>query len=144
MRSIETTIVIEASTSKVWGTLMNFENYSSWNPFIIDIQGTAIAGQNLKTQIKIGDKKVQKFKPKVLVVNENEHFRWKGKLFFKGLFDGEHYFIVEKMDDNRTKLIHGENFSGLFSKPILKMIKEDTLKGFAQMNQALKSKVESK
>ena len=99
---------------------------------------------NLKTQIKIGGKKVQKFKPKVLVVNENEHFRWKGKLFFKGLFDGEHYFILEKIDDNRTKLIHGENFSGLFSKPILKMIKEDTLKGFEQMNQALKSKVESK
>lgn len=34
------------------------------------------------------------FKPKILIVEPNKEFRWKGKLGINGIFDGKHYFIL--------------------------------------------------
>ena len=144
MKAINTSIIINSSPDQIWQTLMNFKDFSNWNPFIVSIEGKAKEGTHLKTQIILGKKKPQTFKPNVLKVKTNEEFRWKGKLWLKGLFDGEHYFILEKIKEGKTKFIHGENFSGIFSKPIMNMIKDDTLEGFEKMNQALKIKVESK
>ena len=87
-------------------------------------------------------KKPMKFKPVVLVNQESKEFRWKGKLFVKGLFDGEHYFQLERINDNLTKLVHGEKFTGFLAGALLKMIGEDTKKGFESMNEALKRRVE--
>lgn len=53
------------------------------------------------------------FKPKILTLEPNKEFRWKGKLGINGIFDGEHYFILEYLDKNKTKFIHGEKFSGI-------------------------------
>ena len=44
---------------------------------------------------------------------KNKEFRWKGKLFFKGLFDGEHYFILSDNKNGTTTITHGEYFSGV-------------------------------
>lgn len=38
----------------------------------------------------------------------------------KGLFDGHHFFQIEEINHIQVKQIHGENFSGLLSKIILK------------------------
>lgn len=61
----------------------------------------------------------------------------------KGLFDGEHYFKLEKIDDNRTRFIQGEKFTGLLSGIFFKLIGEDTKSGFNEMNFALKKKAEN-
>ena len=39
MKSINTEITINASTEIVWKVLMDFENYSNWNPFVTRIEG---------------------------------------------------------------------------------------------------------
>ena len=84
------------------------------------------------------------FTPVVLVNQPNQEFRWKGKLFVKGLFDGEHYFKLEKISATETRFLHGEHFTGILKGLVLKMIEADTIKGFEAMNLALKSRIESK
>lgn len=61
----------------------------------------------------------------------------------KGVFDGEHYFILEEITPNQTRFIQGENFTGLLSAILMKMIGEDTRGGFISMNEALKTQVEA-
>ncbi len=143
MKSIETQITIEAGPDQVWAVLMDFESYQHWNPFIISIKGSATVGTQLNNELRMNDKKSMKFQPEVLVVNEQSEFRWKGKMFVKGLFDGEHYFKLNSNQDGSTTLIHGENFTGILAGLIIKMIGEDTQRGFEAMNQALKERVES-
>jgi hypothetical protein len=143
MKQLETEITINAAPSAVWKVLMDFKAYGEWNPFVVSIKGKADVAAYLKTSIKMEGKKPMDFEPEVLVVRTNQEFRWKGKMFVKGLFDGEHYFILEEKEDGRTELIHGELFTGILAGLILKMIKEDTLKGFESMNEALKIRVES-
>lgn len=142
MKNIETSIRIKATKEQVWDCLMSFENYSNWNPFIIKISGNSSKGGKLDVYLKNGEQKSMNFKPIVLENRLNEVFRWKGKLLFKGLFDGEHYFKIVECENGIVKFIHGENFSGLFSGLILKMIGEETKQGFEKMNEALKVLVE--
>lgn len=61
---------------------------------------------------------------------------------FKGLFDGEHYFIIEDNLDGTSLFTHGEQFRGLLVGLLEKVLK-NTLKGFILMNEALKKRCEA-
>ena len=39
MREIKTEILIKAPIEKIWAVLVDFSNYSEWNPFIRKIEG---------------------------------------------------------------------------------------------------------
>lgn len=141
MKNIQTEINIDAPIETVWTILMDFKNYPNWNPFI-HITGKAIVGQQLANTIFLEGQQPQVFKPTVLAVAQEKTLRWEGNLLVKGIFDGEHYFQLEKVNAYQTKLIHGENFKGILSGLLLKMIGRATENGFKQMNQALKTQCE--
>lgn len=143
MKQLETKILINAAPSLVWKVLMDFDNYPKWNPFVVSIKGKAEVGTYLENKIQMSEKKSMDFKPEVLVVSTNEEFRWKGKMFVKGLFDGEHYFLLQENENGSTELVHGELFTGLLGDVIFKMIKKETLEGFEKMNKALKAQVKA-
>ncbi len=141
MKNIQTDIIVNKDISVVWDVLMDFERYPSWNPFITSISGQQQVGEKLTVSIKPPNGNGMTFKPQVLVVEPNKEFRWKGKLGIKGIFDGEHYFILERIDQNQTKLTHGEKFSGMLVLLLGKML-EKTKEGFQLMNEAIKKESE--
>ena len=142
MKSINTEITINASTEIVWKVLMDFENYSNWNPFVTRIEGEPVVGQKLSTTISPKGKKAMDFTPTVLANNENEEFRWVGQLLMSGIFDGEHYFQLEAIDKNTTRFIHGEIFRGILARALFGILEESTITGFNDMNEAIKAKAE--
>lgn len=142
MKSIRTQITINAPAAQVWKVLTNFSDYPNWNPFIKSISGEPAVGGSLNASIQLPGQNPMTFKPTVLKAEEGREFRWLGKTFFNGLFDGEHYFILKPINDQETEFIHGEQFTGLLAGAIFKMIGENTKKGFEAMNQALKEKAE--
>lgn len=141
--AIRTEIIINAPKEKVWEILTDFKKYPQWNPFIIEVQGEAVAGIRLRNTMLNGESKMV-FKPKVLKVEKYRYFDWLGSLFVKGLFDGHHQFELEELSPNQVKLKHSESFSGILSGVILKKIGDDTRNSFVRMNQALKQIAESK
>ena len=143
MKTLSSEIIIDATIEKVWKILTDFPVYPDWNPFIINISGELKQDSFLNVTLKIEDRKESTFKPKLILVIPGEKFCWRGSLIVKGVFDGTHYFVLEKTEDNKTHLCHGENFRGLFAGPILKKIGNPTLSAFNLMNQALKEKAES-
>ena len=143
MKNIQTEILILADTAKVWDVLMNFDSYPKWNPFITSISGERKLGNRLTVSINPPGGKGMTFKPNILTLEANKEFRWKGKLGINGIFDGEHYFILESVDKDITKFIHGEKFSGLLVPLVCKML-DKTQKGFQLMNESIKNKCERK
>jgi hypothetical protein len=122
---------------------MIFNGYPKWNPFITSISGEPKLGARLTVSINPPDGKGMTFKPTILNLELNKEFRWKGKLGITGIFDGEHYFILESLDKDITKLIHGEKFSGLLVPLVGKML-DKTKKGFQLMNESIKNECERK
>lgn len=142
MPELRTEIIIDATPEKVWSLLMDFDNYPQWNPFIRSVQGPAKQGEKIRVTLRMENGKEMKFNPRVLRADENQRFEWLGHLFIPGLFDGNHYFIVEKLKDHQVKFIHGETFKGILSGVVLKKIGEETKRGFEKMNSVLKTLAE--
>ena len=140
MKEIKTEVIINASTNQVWQVLTDFAAYPSWSTFMVSIEGAPILGSRLRNTMVLKDTP-QVFKPIITKVAPNEAFEWLGSLPL-GLFKGRHYFILEAMGKQQTKLIHGEQFTGLLHKMILRKIGTDTLLAFQRWNKAIKAKVE--
>ena len=143
MKTLQTEITIKASEKEVWRQLMTHEDYPSWNPFIAHLSGSTKEGDSIVVKIKPEGKDPMTFNPLVLRNEKNKEFRWLGKLFIKGLFDGEHFFLIEKISSTETRFIHGEHFRGLLAGIFMNQIGESTLRGFKAMNEALKNRVET-
>ncbi|MDC7224530.1 MAG: hypothetical protein PQJ60_12375, partial [Spirochaetales bacterium] len=65
-----------------------------------------------------------------------------GKFLVKGLFDGEHFFIIKDNGDGTLSFTQGEKFSGLLVGLLASTLK-NTGEGFHLMNEALKKRCES-
>lgn len=143
MKEINTIIHIHAPSEIVWETLMNFKDYPDWNPFIKSIEGNPVRGESISVTVQPPDGRSVTFKPSVLKSDKQKEFRWRGKLIVKGLFDGEHYFILTQLPNGSTAVNHGESFSGLIV-PLMRGVLQKTEKGFKRMNIALKEHCEQK
>jgi len=109
MKFLEMEITINASPEAVWGILLDHGAYPDWNPFIVQISGSTQPGENLSVNIKPPESKPMEFKPIVLVNEKEKEFRWVGKLLVKGIFDGEHYFLLEPIGPNETRFTQAES-----------------------------------
>ncbi len=137
-KTIKTQISIDATPEKVWQILTDFDKYPDWNPFILSLTGVMETGQ--KINIKLAD---MSFNPTILKFEKNKEMRWIGKLLFKGLFDGEHSFIIEDNKDGTVTFKHEEIFNGLLVGPFSKKLDTQTKQGFEMMNQKLKELAEA-
>lgn len=142
MYEIHTSIDINAPLQRVWQILSNTQDYPQWNPFIREVSGTLAVGQQLVVNIHPPGSNSMRFKPTVLVLKQQQELRWLGKLLFSGIFDGEHYFKLQALNDQQTRLLHGESFKGLLVPLLKKSLEKDTTSGFAAMNAALKARAE--
>jgi hypothetical protein len=142
MKEIYTEIEIEAPAERVWQLLTDFNNFSNWNPFIRRIQGVAKPGQQLEVYIQPSGTKGMTFRPTVLKADPNCQLRWLGHFFIPGLFDGDHCFAIERLNENRVRFIQRESFTGLLVPFLAQQLDRDTKRGFEAMNRALKEQAE--
>ena len=138
---VRTELEIDAPPERVWQVLTDFPAYHEWNPFITSVAGELRAGAELTVTLSPPESDEATLRPKLLVCEEPRELRWLGHLYFKGLCDGEHYFLCQETSDGRTRFVHGENFAGFLVKYVTRRLMYVT-RGFVYMNQALKSRVE--
>lgn len=136
-KEIHTSIIINASTARVWEVLTDFENYHQWNPFIKSIEGSVLLGNKIKVEVAGSS-----FKPKVLVFTEMRELKWLGHFLIKGLFDGEHRFELQELSNGQTRFLHSEKFAGLLLPLLVKKLDTELFAGFEAMNTALKNRAE--
>ncbi len=140
MKTITTTIEINATPKEVWDVITDFPTHADWNPFFARVEGQPAVGEQLKVVARKGDGEGMSFSPKVLEVESGRILRWKGKLFVSGIFDGEHIFELTDLGNGITRLDHRENFSGVLIPFMGKMLAE-TREGFIAFNDALAGEV---
>lgn len=141
-KELKTEILIKASPDKVWAILTDFKNYHLWNPFIQSLEGDVVVGQKIKVVLSPPDSKKMTFKPIVLGYETSKQLRWLGHLGFKGIFDGEHKFLLIDNGDGTTTFKQEEYFKGLLVPLFKKMLDNNTLRGFKLMNEKLKERAE--
>jgi hypothetical protein len=136
-------IEINASSETVWKLLTDTSRFPEWNPFIRRLSGEFKVGQKLVVFMQPSGANGMEFKPVVMKVEPNRELRWLGHLILPGLFDGEHIFQIEALDDKRVRFHQREIFSGILVPLLKKSLDADTRRGFNEMNQKLKELAES-
>lgn len=132
-----TEININSPIDKVWDALADIENYHTWNPYHIKVQGKLALGEKLKVNIHKPNGVKIEIEPYVMKLERNKILTWGGGV--SGIFKGIHVFELISLQKNKTKLIHRERFSGIaIPFASLDAIEE----GYNQMNKALKKKLE--
>jgi hypothetical protein len=141
-RQLRAEVEVEASPDRVWEVLTDFAAYRQWNPFIVQGAGQPVPGSRLELRMRLPGRRPITFRPQVVEAEPGRRLRWLGRLLVRGLFDGEHSFLLEPAGPGRVRLIQQEEFRGLLARPLLAGIARPTLEGFQRMNQALKDRVE--
>ncbi len=135
---IYTEIPIEARPETIWAILADNENYPTWNPYHVKVEGTLAIGATLLVDIHKPNGKELTIHPKVMRIIPEKELSWGGGI--KGLFFGEHVFLIEQSEHGITRVIQKEYFKGIFVPfASLEAIEE----GYNAMNQALKARAEA-
>jgi hypothetical protein len=143
MPQIVHAIDIEAPVERVWGVLTDSDQYPQWNPLVKGIKGRLARGERVTCAFAAEGKT---FKVQVEVSQcDGNKLVWVGppQRFLHKLARGEHYFELVALEGGRTRLFHGERFTGLaFEIPWSKL--EPILNpAYRAFNEALKERVES-
>ena len=142
MREETTDIVINATAERVWDALTDFNSLPEWNPFIQQISGEVEKGKRIKVRLQPPEGRGMTFRPTVLKAEPDRELRWIGRVLIPGIFDGEHYFRIEPQADGGVRFVQGEKFTGLLV-PFFGGIIKNAVRGFEEMNRALKDRAES-
>jgi hypothetical protein len=140
MKQYHTSITINASIGIVWQTLTDFSKYSEWNPLVGRLEGEIKEGAEISTYI-IPLKKT--YQPKLIVFKKNSEIIWKGVQGASFFLAGKHYYKLESLAENTTKLLHGEYFTGILSIFIPQALLSNMENAFQAHNLALKQRVEN-
>lgn len=143
VKELRSEIEIQAPAEKVWRVLTDFASFPQWNPFIRRVSGDARAGEQLDVYVQPSGASGFGFKPTVLKVEPNRELRWLGQLWIRGLFDGEHVFLIEPLEEKRVRFTQSEVFNGVLVPLMARSLDTNTRRGFDEMNQALKTRVEN-
>jgi hypothetical protein len=144
MKGIRTEIDIEAPAERVWQILTDFASFPQWNPFIVQASGEPKVGSRLNLRIQPPGSRGITIRPRVRRAEANQELRWFGQLWIPGLFDGEHCFLLVHLGPTRTRFIQRETFRGLLVPLLFRWLGDGTVKGFLEMNRALKARAEQR
>ncbi|HLL52642.1 MAG TPA: SRPBCC domain-containing protein [Myxococcaceae bacterium] len=113
MITLQTEHFIAAPPSEVWAVLADFASYGEWNPFMTDARGTAAVGGTLVCTVRAvdGSGKTYRMRGRILECDPPRALSWRGGTW--PLLTGRHYFRLLPREGG-TRLIHGEEFRGLY------------------------------
>lgn len=142
-KEIVTEIEINASPSRVWQVLTDFEKYPTWNSFIKKISGEAARNKKLEVHMPDPRSGTMIFTPTVLVAEKDRELRWLGRS--EGdVFNGEHRFLIESIGNNNNKVrfTQSEKFTGSMVASLEGWLNTAVKQNFEDMNRALKQRAE--
>lgn len=139
---ITTEIEINAQPSRVWQVLTDFEKYPTWNPFIKKISGELKRDAKLEVHMPDPRGGTMIFTPTVLDVEDDKELRWFGRS--EGdVFNGEHHFLIEPLENNKVHFTQSEKFTGSMVESLVGWLDTTVKQNFRDMNEALKQRAEN-
>jgi hypothetical protein len=142
VKELRTEIEFDGTPAEVWEVLTNLPAFGEWNPFITKIDGELQARAKLDVRLEPVDERGITMHPTVLVAEPEHELRWLGHLFVRGIFDGEHRWLIEEAGPGRVRFSQSERFGGILVPLLWKKLRDGgTAKGFRAMNEALARRV---
>ncbi len=136
-------VEINASTNKVWKAVIDFDNYKKWNSQLSYLGGEVKAKGALHLKLAAEGAAPYEFKPIISYFDEEKRFAWLAITGVPRVFDGEHFFELKELGNNKTLVINREEYRGILSMVFKQLpMKKNAPNGFKKMNDELKTYIE--
>ncbi|OQW93705.1 MAG: hypothetical protein BWK79_09725 [Beggiatoa sp. IS2] len=143
MNGFFTKIEINAPISEVWHVLADFQSYPHWNPLIYKVEGHLRTGSKIRLFVNMPYGIKSSFQVTLVKVEPVKELRWLGRLVeTEFLMSGDHFFILEAINQETTQFIHGENLQGLISPVFMYLLGNPMHQSYVEFNKAIKQRCE--
>jgi len=144
MKSLETTVDIDAPAIVVWNVLTDFASYrrDGWNSYITSIEATLERGRRVTAVTKSPLLPQRDLKARI-VSGQFPELIWEAKLPVPGIIHATHYFRIEPTSELTSRFVQGETLTGLLAAAMFPLV-EKSEPGFVILNQALKQRAEAR
>jgi hypothetical protein len=142
MKELSTEIEFDGTPQEVWEVLADLPAHAEWNPFMRSIDGELRHGARLEVRLEPEGERGITMRPTVPTAEPGRELRWLGHLLVRGIFDGEHRFLIEEAGPGRVRFTQSERFGGILVPLLWKKLRDGgTAKGFRSMHKALARRV---
>ncbi len=140
--TIETEVRIAAPVSTVWAILTAFEDYRTWNRYMLRIDGAAAAGARIVVTTRDAGSE-QEINQTISVESiEPYSMHWVGGTDDLARFRGDHFFELVPLDADNTIILHREYFTGTLAAAIMANFGSAIRRNFEVFNMSLKTRAE--
>ena len=144
MPELMTTIEIDAPASRVWDELMDLEHWPHWNFAVRQLRGPINEGRTTRAELSVFGLSVP-IDVQITRIDPERELSWVGPgRMFRQLASGEHFFRLEALSAERTRMVQGERFSGPGMPLIWRPLAPELHHLYGRSNEALKARVEAK
>lgn len=140
MKTITTTIHINAPPATVWQVLTDLPAYPQWNPLFPEAAGQIAEGDRLTLKTVLAGGRTMTVKPTILTVRPEAELRWSAGI--PGLIGGEHAFTLTPTGAG-TELVQSETFRGILV-PLSGKTLASAQTSYETLNKELKARSESR
>ncbi|MBC7248013.1 MAG: SRPBCC domain-containing protein [Actinobacteria bacterium] len=141
-RELVTSLEVEAGRDRVWEVLSDLAAYPAWNPMIRRASGELAPGKVLRVRFEPEGMRGRDYRPRLTVVEPPGELRWTAFLNLPGVFEFEHWWLLEPLAEGRTLLKHGVSVSGILAPLVWKVVVKTSRAPFEAMNRAHKERAE--
>jgi hypothetical protein len=136
--AVEATQSLPAARQQVFETLMQWNTYPEWNPYITRIDGKPLVGQVIQVYFFMG------FGPRLPLSCKLDQMdaqkttaAWEYKAFLPWLYTARHVFTVEDTRPGTCRIVQTEHIQGLMACPVFGFFHRLLQKRFQFMHTAL-------
>ncbi|MEZ4365836.1 MAG: SRPBCC domain-containing protein [Kofleriaceae bacterium] len=113
MRTISTSVMIQAPPQTIWDLLTDAPAYASWNSTVTKVDGAIAPGARITVHATISPERA--FPVRVAELVPGARMVWRGGLPLGFLFRGVRTFTLAPRGDGSVEFTMTEVFSGLFA-----------------------------
>jgi hypothetical protein len=136
---LQTEIEIAASRERVWSVLADVDAWHEWNPVLKGLDGSLAVGAWHRLSLDVGVATVP-IPVRLTEFRPPHEIAWRGGA--RRLVAAEHGFRVERIADQRSRVVHYESFEGLLVRLVGRRIERTLRPRYEATNDALRSRSE--
>lgn len=110
VNQVVTEAVVRRSIEDVWAIVADADQFSAWNQRFWFSGGPFVLGQKLRLVIALAGPIKARVPVTITSLGANHELRWDASFF---RFRGSHWIRLEAISDAETRIVHGEDFTGL-------------------------------
>ena len=139
---LEHRIGIQAPAEVIWESLVDVNNWESWNPLYPRAEGIVRIGNTLNLTVNIPGQEPRHIQPRILDWAPEDHIHWRLSLM-GGWIKTIRYLEIEILSETGCIFSNGEIFEGMLGPTVAKRYRRQLRAARASMGEALQLRAEA-